>query len=227
VCDLVEDGRFALVADPGEEGQGGAAGGAGQLQVVARMELESPTAILAWMEHTEADASRGPPVVLAVLPNLLSATRLVLGLAFAAVPESWRLVVVVVAGATEFLDGALSRLGHVSGAMGRLLDPIADKVFVRVVLATLMAEGRVATWELLLIGARDVLVLGGCVFVVARRGRSALTQLPPTRLGKLATTGQLAFLLLILLGWGPVRVVFFVTALLGVSAGLDYLRRGR
>ena len=108
------------------------------------MELECPTALLAWMEHTEADASRGPPVVLAVLPNLLSATRLVLGLAFAAVPESWRLVVVVVAGATEFLDGAPSRLGHVSGAMGRLLDPIADKVFVLAVLATLMAEGRVA-----------------------------------------------------------------------------------
>ena len=227
MCDLVEDSRFAPMPIPVRKGRGGAAEGAGQLQVVARMELESPTAILDWMEHTEADASQGPPVVLAVLPNLLSATRLVLGLAFAAVPESWRLVVVVVAGATEYLDGALSRLWHVSSAMGRLLDPIADKVFVLVVLATLMAEGRVASWELLLIRARDVLVLGGCVFVVARRGRSALTQLPPTRLGKLATTGQLAFLLLILLGWGPVRVVFFVTALLSVSAGLDYLRRGR
>ena len=54
--------------------------------------------------------SRWPPVVLAVIPNLLSAARLVLGLAFAAVPVSWRLVVVVVAGATEFLDGAPRRL---------------------------------------------------------------------------------------------------------------------
>jgi phosphatidylglycerophosphate synthase len=75
---------------------------------------------------------RWPPVVLAVIPNLLSAARLVLGLAFAAVPVSWRLVVVVVAGATEFLDGALRRLWHFSGAMGHLLDPIADKVFVLV-----------------------------------------------------------------------------------------------
>src|SRR6266498_462487 len=121
------------------------------------MELESPIAILDWMDLTGADDSREPPVVLAVIPNLLSATGLVLGLAFATVPESWRLVVVVVAGAIEFLDGALSRLWHVSGAMGRLLDPIADKVFVLAVLATLMAEGRVAFWELLLIGARDVL----------------------------------------------------------------------
>ncbi len=82
------------------------------------------------MEHTEADDSRWPPVVLAVIPNLLSAARL--GLAFAAVPVSWRLVVVVVAGATEFLDGAMRRLWHFSGAMGHLLDPIADKVFVLV-----------------------------------------------------------------------------------------------
>jgi hypothetical protein len=52
----VEDGRFAIVADPGEEGQG-AAEGAGQLQVVARMELESPTAILDRMERTGAGDS--------------------------------------------------------------------------------------------------------------------------------------------------------------------------
>src|SRR5512135_3216916 len=97
---------------PVRKGRGGAAEGAGQLRVVARMELESPTAILDWMEHTEADDPRRPPVVLAVIPNLLSATRLVLGLAFAAVPVSWRLVVVVVAGATEFLDGALTRIIH-------------------------------------------------------------------------------------------------------------------
>jgi CDP-alcohol phosphatidyltransferase len=110
----------------------GAAEGADQLQVVARMELESPTAILDRLEHMEADDSRRPPVVLTVIPNLLSAAWLVLGLAFAAVPVSWRLVVVVVAGATEFLDGALRRLWHFSGAMGHLLDPIADKVFVLV-----------------------------------------------------------------------------------------------
>ena len=62
----------------------------------------------------------------------LRRSLVVLGLAFAAVPVSWRLVVVVMAGATEFLDGALRRLWHVSGAMGYLLDPIADKVFVLV-----------------------------------------------------------------------------------------------
>jgi cardiolipin synthase len=96
------------------------------------MELESPTAILDRMEHTEADDSRRPPVVLAVISNLLSTARLVLGLAFAAVLVSWRLAVVVMAGATEFLYGALRHLWDVSGAMGYLLDPIADKVFVLV-----------------------------------------------------------------------------------------------
>ena len=179
------------------------------------------------MEHTDAEHPRRPPIFLAVIPDLLSVSRLVLGLAFPAIPASWRLAVVVAAGATEFLDGALSRLWHVSGARGGLLDPIADKVFVLAVLVTLLVEGRVTPWEGLLIGSRDVMVLLGGAFVVARRGRAALTRMPPTLLGKLTTTGQLAFLLLLLIGRGPVRPVFVVTALLSVAAGLDYLRRGR
>ena len=131
MCDLVEDGRFALVADPGEEGQGGGRGcgpASGRCTDGTGIPDRYPRSDGA---H-EADDSRRLPVVLAVIPNLLSAARLVLGLAFAAVPVSWRLVVVVVAGATEFLDGALRRLWHFSGAMGHLLDPIADKVFVLV-----------------------------------------------------------------------------------------------
>jgi phosphatidylglycerophosphate synthase len=179
------------------------------------------------MEPTDALGRRRPPVILAVIPNLLSASRLVLGLVFAAVPASWRLAVFVAAGVTECLDGPLSRLWHVSSPTGRLLDPIADKVFVLAVLATLLLEGRLAFWELLLIASRDLLVLGGAAFVAARRGRAALTSMPPTLLGKLTTAGQLAFVLLILLGRGPVRAVFAVTAVLSMIAGLDYLRRGR
>ena len=94
--------------------------------------MNKKTAGAAPSSLSEAGDSRRPPVVLAVIPNLLSAAWLVLGLAFAAVPLSWRLVVVVVAGATEFHDGALRHLWDVSGAMGYLLDPIADKVFVLV-----------------------------------------------------------------------------------------------
>jgi CDP-diacylglycerol--glycerol-3-phosphate 3-phosphatidyltransferase len=178
------------------------------------------------MEHSEGNALGPPPAFLAAIPNALSVVRLVLGLVFAAVPASWRLAVVAVAGVTEYLDGALSRLWHVSSATGRLLDPIADKVFVLAVLTTLVVEGRVSLPELLLIGSRDVMVLAGAAWAAARRGRAALTQMPPTMLGKLTTTGQIVFLLLILLGRGPVRFVFAVTVLLSVAAGLDYLRRG-
>jgi hypothetical protein len=68
VCDLVEDGRFAIVADPVRKGKG-AAEGAGQIQIVARMELEYPTAIPNRMEHKRAVNSRRPLVVLAVILN--------------------------------------------------------------------------------------------------------------------------------------------------------------
>lgn len=173
----------------------------------------------------EGDHRRISPL-LAAIPNLLSFSRLVLGVAFPALPVSWRFAVVAIAGLTEFLDGALSRLWHVTSDTGRLLDPIADKVFVLAVFGTLAFDGTVALWELPLIGARDLLVLGGCAYVATRRGRGALMRVPPRPLGKVATALQFAYMVLALLGRGPLRPVFLVTAVVSVAAGLDYLIKG-
>ncbi len=89
MCDLVEDGRFAIVADR--------------------------------MDHMKAANSRRPLVVLAVILNLLIAVRLVL--ADGRGRSGW-------CDRIPRLDAALRHLWHVAGAMGHLLDPIADKVFV-------------------------------------------------------------------------------------------------
>jgi hypothetical protein len=87
------------------------------------MELEYPTAIPDRMEHTKADNSRRPLVVLEVILNLLSAARLVLVAGRGRSGRRDRI---------PRLDAALRRLWHIAGAMGHLLDPIADKVFVLV-----------------------------------------------------------------------------------------------
>lgn len=179
------------------------------------------------MEHKSAEhQSHRPTHLHAAIPNLLSLSRLILGIAFPALPSSWRLAVVAVAGLTEFLDGALSRLWHVTSQTGRLLDPVADKVFVLAVFGTLTFEGAILFWELPLIGARDLMVLGGCAYVAIRRGRQALTGVPPRLLGKLATTCQFAYMVLALLDWAPLRPVLFITAAVSVAAGIDYLIHG-
>ena len=65
------------------------------------------------------------------LPNVVSLSRLVLAAAFVALrAPSSRLALLVVASATDFLDGWLARRRHATTRSGALIDPIADRLFV-------------------------------------------------------------------------------------------------
>ncbi len=103
--------------------------------------------------------------VRAALPNALSLARLLLGLAFPFWPVSWRVPVVVVAAITDMLDGAASRHWHVTSVAGRLLDPLADKVFVIGVVGTFWYEGALDGWQIVLVGLRDFVVIGGVLWL--------------------------------------------------------------
>lgn len=164
------------------------------------------------------------------VPNGLTLARVGLAAAFPFVPVSWRLPVFLAATATEALDGPIARRLGATSIFGQLLDPIADKVFVLAVLGTLLVDGTLAWWMIPLVAARDLMVVAGGITVALRQGRSALTRMPPTRLGKAATGAQFLFLLWLVAGLGPevpaiTSALFALTAVLSVSAGTDYLRR--
>jgi phosphatidylglycerophosphate synthase len=176
---------------------------------------------------TNAEPARAQPALVGALPNALTLVRLALGVAFPLIPERWRLPALLAATATEFLDGRLARLLHAAGTTGRLLDPVADKVFVLGVLATLLGEGAVTPGQLLLAAARDVIVAAGALWVAVRRGASALRRMPPSWLGKLTTAAQFSFLLTLFLA-PLLRLPFLAAAsVLGLAAGIDYVRRFR
>jgi CDP-diacylglycerol--glycerol-3-phosphate 3-phosphatidyltransferase len=161
------------------------------------------------------------------LPNLLSAVRLALGVAFPLFPAGARWTVLLAAAATEFLDGQLARLLGVTSETGRLLDPIADKVFVIAVLATLLAEGTVTPGQLVLIAARDIIVTVGALCVCARHGRTELKRMPPSLLGKCATAAQFLFIAAAVVSRGASPFLFLATAALSLAAGIDYVLRFR
>lgn len=127
------------------------------------------------------------------IPNGLSIARLLLGLGFPWLPESWRLPVIVVAGLSDLLDGAASRMLHVSPCVGRVLDPVADKVFAAGVVVTFLVDGLLTLWELILVGLRDLLVTVAVFAGLARRDWPAFRRLAPTLLGKATTAAQFAF----------------------------------
>jgi phosphatidylglycerophosphate synthase len=163
-----------------------------------------------------------------VLPNLLSWCRLLLGLVFPLVPESWWLTLVAAAALSDLLDGQISRRFHATSETGRLLDPIADKLFVISVLATLAGHGVVAIWQLALIGARDLAVLAGAGWILVRRGWGSVRAMRPSLAGKAATAAQFLFLGSVLIFREVFWTIFAVTAATSTIAALDYLlRHGR
>lgn len=134
------------------------------------------------------------------LPNVLSLFRLVLVPVFLILlvqgEDAWALLVLIVASATDFLDGFLARrLGQVS-RLGQLLDPAADRLYIFAALIGLASRDLVPWWIFLVVVGRDVflLVLG---VILANFGYGPL---PVHQLGKVATFCLFYALPMIMLG---------------------------
>ena len=72
----------------------------------------------------------------------------------------WATVVFIVAMATDQVDGWLARRWNQTSELGKLLDPIADKVLVMAVLVMLVEEGVAPAWMIALIVVREIAVSG-------------------------------------------------------------------
>lgn len=72
----------------------------------------------------------------------------------------WATAVFVLAMATDQIDGWLARRLGTSSPLGKLLDPVADKVLVLAALVMLIGEGVAPAWMVALIVVREILVSG-------------------------------------------------------------------
>jgi CDP-diacylglycerol---glycerol-3-phosphate 3-phosphatidyltransferase len=72
----------------------------------------------------------------------------------------WATAVFVIAMATDQFDGWLARRSGTSSPLGKLLDPVADKVLVLAALVMLIGEGVAPAWMVALIIVREILVSG-------------------------------------------------------------------
>jgi CDP-diacylglycerol--glycerol-3-phosphate 3-phosphatidyltransferase len=72
----------------------------------------------------------------------------------------WATAVFVVAMATDQIDGWLARRRGITSSLGKLLDPVADKVLILAALVMLVGEGVAPAWIVALIVVREILVSG-------------------------------------------------------------------
>jgi cardiolipin synthase len=70
---------------------------------------------------------------------------------------------------TDVVDGFLARRFHQESELGKLLDPLCDKISLAVVLTTLVSLRELPLWMAIVVVMRDILILLGSFFVYSHR----------------------------------------------------------
>ncbi|KQM16865.1 CDP-diacylglycerol--glycerol-3-phosphate 3-phosphatidyltransferase [Plantibacter sp. Leaf171] len=121
------------------------------------------------------------------IPNALSVLRILLVPVFLILlvqgEDLWALVTLAFSGVTDLLDGWIARRFDQMTRLGRQLDPAADRLYIIAALIGLAARDLIPWWLLIVVVARDVLLIGLAV-VLHRTGTGVL---PVTRVGKWGT----------------------------------------
>jgi cardiolipin synthase len=138
------------------------------------------------------------------LPNVLSFLRLLgvplfLYLLLVRGNDVWAVVVLAVGGATDWLDGRLARAWKQRSRLGQVLDPLADRLYILATLVGFVLREIVPLWLLIVLVARDLMMLTAIGPMLRRRG---FVSLPVHFLGKAATFVLLYAFPLVLLGSG-------------------------
>ena len=224
-------------------GQGMRCAACSVAQVVIVLSQPSPLTLQpsdALFRTMKTVAPASPALHAATLPNVLTYLRILavpaVVLCLFLIPGDagrwWALAVYVGACITDWLDGYLARVWRQQTLLGRMLDPIADKLLVGTTLLMLaydhtIEQGHVAAAVIIL--CREILVSGLREFLAELNVRVHVTQL-----AKWKTTMQMIALGILLAGPAGDRilpgvtwtglVMLWMAALLTLWTGYDYLK---
>jgi cardiolipin synthase len=140
----------------------------------------------------------------------------------------------VLASITDYLDGYLARVWEQTSNIGRMLDPIADKLLVSAVLLLLAHNGTIdkySLWAAIIILCREILVSGLREYLAGLK-----VSVPVTRLAKWKTTVQMIALGFLIAGPAGDKVLpeateigivlLWIAAIITLYTGYDYFRAG-
>src|SRR5919112_6099165 len=166
-----------------------------------------------------ADEARGLGDRVFTLPNALSLLRLfmvpvVVALLLAG-SDGLAAAFFVLAAATDFLDGKLARRAGPT-RLGRILDPVADRLMLSSVAVVLAVRGIMPAWAVAILVGRDLLTVIGSIVVGSK--------VRVNRVGKAATAVLMVAIALVVLSPGTVvgEIMFYAGFGLSIVAGLQY-----
>jgi cardiolipin synthase len=172
-----------------------------------------------------------PRVSLSHLPNMITLARIalvpVLILLLKDQEYAAGLIVFVIAGASDALDGYLAKRLNVQSRLGAILDPVADKLLLVSAYVMLTVLGHIPFWLVLVVVFRDLLIVGGYMLYTSHAGP---VKMRPSILSKLNTLMQIALATLVLaqqaagLDWPlTIHVLVVVVLITTVVSGAHYL----
>ena len=170
------------------------------------------------------------------LPNFLTLLRIVAIPVFLIFLTDERigaaLLVFVLAGITDSLDGAIARLTNTRTTLGAYMDPLADKFLILSAFIAFASMDIIPRWLTVVVISRDVIILTGylSLFLLTQR----LMEIRPTAISKAATFLHLLTVSAVLLAlWREgtpspaVRsALFAITGIVTAVSGFHYIYRG-
>ena len=126
-----------------------------------------------------------------IVPNILSIFRICLVPVFVVTYFSdthdtkfYAVIVYAVAALSDFLDGFLARRYKVSSNLGKVLDPLGDKLMTFTVLLCITIDGVIPAWAVIVAGVKELLMAAGGIVL----HKLAKADIPPSNiLGKAST----------------------------------------
>ena len=170
------------------------------------------------------------------IPNFLSLLRIIL------VPVivifliqglyAKALIIFVIAGLTDALDGAVARLLNKRTKLGSFLDPLADKILLSTSFISLAIFGLIPSWLAVIVISRDFIILLGLLILSMM---SITYEIKPVFVSKVTTTLQIATVFFALLlktvtydkiSYDWIMILSWLTASFTIISGLIYIIKG-
>ncbi len=156
------------------------------------------------------------------LSNLISFLRLILGIytyhfiIHRQLTPSLIMSILIVL--SDYADGYLARKRNEVSELGKILDPFADKVCVALGAIALHISYGLPLWVVVILIARDVLIVIGSFILISRTHRVVASEIP----GKIGVTIIALLLLSYLIEWEAAKPILLVLAVMAVIVSFGY-----
>jgi len=136
--------------------------------------------------------------------------------------EVFLLVIVIVAGLTDFLDGYVARLEKKTSYLGAIHDFTADKLFVLSALLVFSVAGKIPCWVTFIILYRDIFVMGMRIYTSYNQ-----VEIKASPIGKFKTAILFAGMIALLMGFPQYMWIIYVSLALTIISFGDYCLKFR